>query len=598
MRLTLFATLVLFFSATGLSAQAKLDSLRQQLSSAATDQQRAALRLQAAKELLRSDRDSAKALANEVLTWARSQHDRQTEGAALHTVGVAEYYSSNYAEALQSYLHGLEASEAVRNWEQAAYILNDIGVFHAKQGDHEKSAKTYKRALEYARQAGSREQEANSLNNLGQYYDQRNELDTARMLYESSAAIKRQMKDYFALAYNLDNIGGVLARMKRYDEAEDYLLEALVYRRRYNDRNALAINLNNLGELFAMEGETHTAQRYFKEALAESIAIDYKDLRQYIYEQLSQLSEKEGDHRQALAYTRQSIALKDSIYNQQRSEQMLTLEKKFETEKKERELAETRQAVAEASLKVQERNNTILLLGSGIFLMGAVGVLVYRQVMLKQQRIQQEAALKEQLARAEAQNALQQERLRISRELHDNIGAQLTLINSSMDLAQGAAPNPRLEEVKKLTLSTIRELRKTVWLINRQSVSLDEFVIKFREFAKPVQGAFVQFTVTMQGDGTRELPSAIATAIFRVLQEAVNNSVKHSHATELRVSLEHVGENLAIAVSDNGQGFATGAAGGGFGLANMEERVRGLGGVLAVQAAPGAGTHISFEVRM
>jgi signal transduction histidine kinase len=597
MRLTLSATLVLLFSAAGLFAQTKLDSLQQQLQSATTDPQRAALRLQAAKELVRSDRDSAKALANQVLTWARGEHDRSVEGAALHIVGVAEYYNSNYADALHAYLQGLEASEAAQQWEQAAYILNDIGVFHGKQGDREKSGKTYERALAYARRAGSLEQEANSLNNLGQHYDQLDKLDTALILYEASAVIKRKMKDYFALAYNLDNIGGVLARMKRYDEAERYLLEALVYRRRYNDRNALAINLNNLGELFAMEGENHTAQRYFKEALAESIAIDYKDLRQYIYEQLSQLSEKEGDHRQALAYTRQSIALKDSIYNRQRSEQMLTLEKKFETEKKERELAETRQAVAETSLKVQERNNTILLLGSGIFLMGAVGVLGYRQATLKQQRIQQEATLKEQLARAEAQNALQQERLRISRELHDNIGAQLTLINSSMDLAHGAAPNPRLEEVKKLTLSTIRELRKTVWLINRQSVSLDEFVIKFREFARPVQEAFVQFTVTMEGDGTRELSSAAATAVFRVLQEAVNNSVKHSHATELRVCLVHVGETLTIAVSDNGRGFTTGI-GSGFGLANMEERVRGLGGTLAVQAAPGAGTRISFEVRM
>lgn len=598
MRLTLSATLVLLCSATGLFAQTKLDSLYQQLQSTTTGPQRAVLQLQAAKELVRSDRDSAKALANQVLAWARSQHDRNAEGAALHTIGVAEYYNSNYTEALHAYLLGLEASEAAQNWEQAAYILNDIGVFHGKQGDREKSGKTYARALAYARRAGSEEQEANSLNNLGQHYDQLDKLDTALVLYEASAVIKRQMKDYFALAYNLDNIGGVLARMKRYDEAERYLLEALTYRRRYNDRNALAINLNNLGELFALEGENRIAQRYFKEALAETIAIDYKDLRRYIYEQLSQLREKEGDHRQALVYTRQSIALKDSIYNQQRSEQMLTLEKKFEIEKKERELAESRQAVAEASLKVQERNNTILLLGSGIFLMGAVGMLGYRQAMLKQQRMQQEAALKEQLARAEAQNALQQERLRISRELHDNIGAQLTLINSSMDLAQGATPNPRLEEVKKLTLSTIRELRKTVWLINKQSVSLDEFVIKFREFAKPVQEAFVQFTVTVRGDGALELPSAIATAIFRVLQEAVNNSLKHSGATELQVSLENAERTLKIAVADNGRGFTTVVAGAGFGLANMEERVRGLGGVLAVQAAPGDGTRISFEVRM
>jgi signal transduction histidine kinase len=597
MRLTLSATLVLLYSATGLFAQTKLDSLHQQLQSATSDSQRAALRLQAAKELVRSDRDSAKALATQVLIWARSQHDRNAEGAALHTVGVAEYYNSNYAEALQSYLHGLEASEAAQNWEQAAYILNDIGVFHAKQGDGEKSGKTYARALEYARRAGSQEQEANSLNNLGQHYEQLDRLDTALVLYEASAVIKRQMKDYFALAYNLDNIGGVLAQLERYDAAERYLLEALVYRRRYNDRNALAINLNNLGELFAMQGERHTAHKYFKEALAETIAIGYKDLRRYIYEQLAQLSEKEGDLRQALVYTRQSIALKDSIYNQQRSEQLLTLEKKFETEKKERELAESRQAVAEASLKVQGRNNTILLLGGGIFLMGAMGVFGYRQTTLKQERMQEEATLKEQLARAEAQNALQQERLRISRELHDNIGAQLTLINSSMDLAQGAAPSPRLEEVKKLTLSTIRELRKTVWLINRQSVSLDEFVIKFREFARPVQDAFVQFTVTVQGDGALELPSVIATAIFRVLQEAVNNGLKHSGATELRVSLENTGDSLKIAVADNGKGFTTSAAGEGFGLANMEERVRGLGGVLEMQAAPGQGTRISFEVR-
>lgn len=198
------------------------------------------------------------------------------------------------------------------------------------------------------------------------------------------------------------------------------------------------------------------------------------------------------------------------------------------------------------------------------------------------------------------------ERQRIAADLHDGMGQSLSLIKLSIDSAfrQIATGEPR-EAAQSLQLlshrvkETIAELHRTV--TDLRPPMLDDLGILstlswfFREF-EAVWGdkKFEKVIAIKESD----VPEPLKTAIFRILQEAMNNILKHSHADWIRVSMTSADGVLRFSVEDNGLGFdphcisvRRGSA-AGFGILTMLERVRSSDGILDMQSAPGRGTRI------
>ena len=528
-------------------------------------------------ELLRlvgTNHDSARIMGEQLVLLARSKSDKGVEAHALHKMGVSAYFSGNLEQALQHYQQSLSLFESIGDEGSMAMVLNDMGRFHGKQTDHEKALSLYNRALVLAKKAGNADLEANTLNNIGSIHFERGAYESAVQYYERSITIKKQTNDIAGQAYNLDYLGTTLAELKRYPEAQRSLEEALAIRRQLNDKNALAINLNNLGELFASMGDQPQAIHYLGLALAMSREIGYKDLTRHIYGQLGRVYKAQGDYSQALAYTEYSNALKDSIYNEQRSKQRLEMEQRYESEKKERALAETQ-------LKVEKQENQLILLIAVMAVGAVIALLVYRYQKSRQQQLKLQADL----AAAQAFNAIQQERLRISEELHDNVGSQLTFVATCLDSFSRSVSDQRLEEIKKITATTIQELRKTVWIINKQSATLEEFATKLREYVPSDSHPPVHIKV--KGDAQVSIQAPVANHILRIAQEAINNATKYAKATRIDVSLNAKGSSLLVAIVDDGIGFDASKPTAGMGLRNIEKRLRSLSGSLDIQTGPG-----------
>ncbi|HET9055177.1 MAG TPA: ATP-binding protein, partial [Cyclobacteriaceae bacterium] len=154
-------------------------------------------------------------------------------------------------------------------------------------------------------------------------------------------------------------------------------------------------------------------------------------------------------------------------------------------------------------------------------------------------------------------------------------------------------PDNRLNEIKKLTTATIHELRKTVWLINKQSATVEEFVIKLREYIPAATTPALQLTAT--GNLQILIPSVKANELFRIIQEAVNNAIKHAEATQLQIALHVTDRVLSVKIIDDGVGFDTQSPTGGFGLRNINKRIKSVNGTVSINSTP-AGTTLQLFI--
>lgn len=199
---------------------------------------------------------------------------------------------------------------------------------------------------------------------------------------------------------------------------------------------------------------------------------------------------------------------------------------------------------------------------------------------------------------AEYQRSLESERSRIAQDLHDDLGATLTQIGflstvKSPETSVSPGTRERLDEVSKKSMQMITSLDEIVWAVNPENDSLRSLATYLQHMAEEF---FRTTTVNCRFDLDRSLPALPLTAevrhnLYHTAREALNNSAKHSQATEvwLRVHLE--GKVLRIVVEDNGQGFDREKVDpGGNGLINMRRRMEIIGGRFDCDSQPGVGT--------
>jgi signal transduction histidine kinase len=232
-----------------------------------------------------------------------------------------------------------------------------------------------------------------------------------------------------------------------------------------------------------------------------------------------------------------------------------------------------------------------------IALVAAVAFVVWRYNRWKYRR---------KIRELQAQNELQNERERISRELHDNIGTQLSLISSNMDwlLEAPARLNTeerfrRLSAVNETAKDLVSDLRETIWAIKKEEIQLDELADKLKMFllSKCTPDPSIELEIKADIHENRSLSPVEALNIFRICQEALVNSFKHARASQLFVSIEsNDRKTYAFVISDNGAGFVqTGEFRGHYGLENMRHRALEIGAMLSVESVPGGGTRVLLE---
>ncbi len=201
--------------------------------------------------------------------------------------------------------------------------------------------------------------------------------------------------------------------------------------------------------------------------------------------------------------------------------------------------------------------------------------------------------------------AREKEKLRLARELHDELGQSLSSMKLDLDLLE--AQLPAAAEAAHRRLQAMREvLQQTVAVTRRISGDLRPLVLDDLGLDAALEWLVEQFRsrhtarcrLQVRGSPPPELPDALATALFRITQEGLTNVARHAGARQVAVELTYLPEALRLVVEDDGRGFDADRArrGDGFGLLGIRERARHLGGSVRVDSQPGRGTRIEVQL--
>ncbi|MBV2224672.1 MAG: sensor histidine kinase, partial [Cloacibacterium sp.] len=234
-----------------------------------------------------------------------------------------------------------------------------------------------------------------------------------------------------------------------------------------------------------------------------------------------------------------------------------------------------------------------------------IGFLFYRQQRLKNKQQHQEFELKSAMAQIESQNKLQEQRLSISRDLHDNIGAQLTFIISSLENTKFGIPNletaveKRLDKISDFTRNTIVELRDTIWAMNKADFTMEDLSSRIFNFVEQAQSANQNILFNFSIDENlknKKFSSVVGVNLYRTIQESVNNAMKYANASHIVINAEKFQEGLKIEIKDDGKGFDTENVDVGNGLLNMKKRMEEIGGNFFINSEIGKGTSVNVEL--
>ena len=241
----------------------------------------------------------------------------------------------------------------------------------------------------------------------------------------------------------------------------------------------------------------------------------------------------------------------------------------------------------------------------------AAGAVQWDGIMtnITESKIEQQEALRSRARLAELtahiEQVKEQERARIAREIHDDLGGNLTAIKMALSMLSARLPDDQPNLLEKA--SYLDDLvDRTIEAVHRISLDLRPSTLDLgivaalewqaREFEK---GSGIA-CIFRSAEREIELDPDHAAALFRIFQEALTNVAKHAGATRVTVTLRRQRQHLTLAICDNGRGIAAAdrLKPASFGLRGMSERARALGGTLTLSAAPGGGTMVTIKIRL
>ncbi len=207
--------------------------------------------------------------------------------------------------------------------------------------------------------------------------------------------------------------------------------------------------------------------------------------------------------------------------------------------------------------------------------------------------------------REHALQVLEEERQRLARELHDEIGQILTAALFQIDTTLADHPDAptglrrALHEVRQLLVGVSRDLHRLVYDLRPPLLHALGLVPTLEAYLRRF-GEHYRLTTELVAPPDCRLPEAVETALFRIAQEALTNIARHAAAHTVRIELQVTPRRVVLTIQDDGQGFnprtLARTPGRALGLLGMRERARQLGGTLSICSAPGAGTTVRVSL--
>ena len=580
-----------------LSAQVNTDSLHAVINSGVSYREQINASLKLLENFQLKNFDSTLIEGKRALGIARKNTDSVSVAEIMRHVGVASYFKGNYDVAAVNFQSAIAILEKANQPAKLAPVYNELAKLYRKTRNLDRALQNYNKADALYRQLKDSTGIAMILNESGVVFEYREDFAEAINRYTASLEIAEKKGDSLSVSYSLSNIAGVYVIQKKYDVAEKNLLRALSIREMLKDSFAIALTYSDLGVAMNGKGDFPKAIGYLEKSNQMAEKLKYPELQSNNYNELSAIAQKQGDFQHAFSYFLKRSALRDSLYALEKTKQIEEMNAKYETAQREQE--------------IQHQKNKIRV--QKLLMAGISGLVILTSLLLvswyRRNKLRQETAMKTELMQQQemairaVMEAEENERQRIAKDLHDGVGqmmsaAKMNLSAFESELAFTTEEQRKsFEKVINLVDESCREVRTVSHVMMPNALLKNNLGDAIREFTGKLNQKNLRVEVYTEGLEHR-LDSNIETMLYRVVQECVNNTIKHSGASTLDISLIRDKDGISGTIEDNGKGFDSSDPEKlkGIGIKNISSRIEYLKGTVDFDSAPGRGTVVAVHI--
>jgi len=543
------------------------------------------------------DHQEAIALNNDALEYRVGQGDSLGVLASLAKLGNSYSEWGKLKEALACNLRAIRIAEDSSNLVFIYQITNNLGNIYERNGDLKSSRQAYNKVVEMCVKFNDTVAIMIAKGNLANSYQLSSEHLKAEVVYHEVIDLAKLSgkKEYLAQAYQ--GLGTNLRLQEKHFEAikvYDDALELYDTLKILDSYSAVAVNIGNA---YCDLQYYEEAEAYLLKGLDGAKAHNSYLRLQHAYKGLMIVYEKMGDMSNAYTYGRLAAQYKDSIYDESSAQSMVEMRTLYQTEKKEKELIEADLLSADQQVAIKNGNiRTLIIRGLAIVLV-LIALFIYRNQRHKRQLEADRFKLKSEIEKAEAARKMTDEKLRISRELHDNIGAQLTFMISSVDnISYGMEKDKsvQLQQISEFGRESMNDLRNTIWAMNKDQGNFETLFNKLADLKLLLKDTV---TIELINDSKQKtLNSLEILNLYRIIQEFVQNTVKYGSASVVKVVAKENDEKVNLVLEDDGVGFDEKEVKAGNGIRNMKKRADDINALLEISASNGNGVQVRIEI--
>lgn len=538
--------------------------------------------------------------SKEGLRLARRLKHAGYEAAMLNMIAICYQYLGRHDEQLDYVLQAQAKAEEVKDTMKIAGMYSNLSIAYSSLGQYRKSIDAGLAGIRFREQHHADPGYINRLYlSVARGYDYLNISDSAIYYYDKALTSSQRLVDRFAEASIYRYLTNLYAFLGKYDKMREKAELALRLAKQVNSKQLQATAYNNLAAASYYTNNNAKALEYVNQALSIAEADTIRHEMQSALRLLSYIAAGKGDFVTSVQAQRRADSLQQAALNEEVSRSAADLEKKYETEKK---LAQIK--LQQAAIRQKNLLNYIFLASAIVAIILALLIFwIYRKKQqLQQQRINELETEKQLMATQALVKGQEDERSRMAKDLHDGLGGLLSGVKLQLGAMKGnlilSKENGRSFNLALQKLDeSINEMRRVAHNMMPEALlnlGLGQALQDYCDGLSEGQ----PFTIFREFYGLEErMEPSVEIVLYRIVQELLNNAVKHSGASEIVAQVIRKGDQISITVEDNGKGFElkNETEMHSAGLRNIRSRVHYLHGQLDIQSQPGKGTSIHID---
>lgn len=545
--------------------------------------------------------DSALYYYTNALAFSEKNSDSLNIGLSLFNIGSTYRLMAKFDSAIHYCLKGAKILESSGDKAVLTKMYNGLQLLYYSLPNYEKAVFYGEKAVLQARALKDDNLLLQSLSNLSMSYKDLQQLDRAINALMEALILAEKSGDIYSGSAILLNLGGVYLEKKDYPLLRKFALKSLELHRQIGAKDGECTSLRALAISYLQQGNYKLAKDYAEKAYAIADSNKYNIEKASCLKTLSNISYAMQDLKQGEIYFNKSDDMTESLFKETYLQSAAEFEKKYESEKK------------DTQLKLQQsqivQKNTLNYFLSGLAITLLIIIFLSLRNHTQKQKIQQQRIIEleteKKLTAAEAVlKGEEQERTRLAKDLHDGLGGLLSGIKYSFQTMKGnliMTPDNQqaFERSMDMLDSSIKEMRRVAHNMMPEALVKFGLDTALKDFCNDInQNGIVHVDYQSIAMENANIDQTTAINIYRIVQELINNILKHASAKSAFLQVTNTNGQLSVTVEDDGKGFDKSMLDleKGMGWSNIQSRIKFLNGNFDVQSDPGKGTSIHFEM--